>query len=240
MDSFRTCRTALALGLTLIIAPATFAADALTDAMQAAYAPYRAALFRTNNKAQAESEQAIAQARQAWADIIARYAKQPPAPYDRDPTAAATLAEVAAVYASAAKQIATTQLVPAHETLEKARDLMSELRRRNGVVVFSDHMNAYHEQMEHVLNEGPAQLATTQGAQKLLARVGALDYLAERLRSHAPAALAANPDFVALQQQVQGSVVALRDALVLQDLAAAKLALEKVKKPYSQMFLKFG
>jgi len=39
---------------------------------------------------------------------------------------------------------------------------------------------------------------------------------------------------------VQGSVVALRDALVLQDLAAAKLALEKVKKPYSQMFLKFG
>ena len=36
--------------------------------MQAAYAPYRAALFRTNSKAQAESEQAIAQARQAWAD----------------------------------------------------------------------------------------------------------------------------------------------------------------------------
>ncbi len=55
--------------------------SALTDAMQAAYAPYRDVLFRTNSKAQAESEQALAQARRAWADIVARFAKQPPAPY---------------------------------------------------------------------------------------------------------------------------------------------------------------
>jgi site-specific recombinase len=117
---------------------------------------------------------------------------------------------------------------------------MSDLRRRNGVVVFSDHMNAYHAQMEHVLIDGPAQLATPQGAMALLAQVGALDYLAARLRSEAPAALLANPDFVALQQQVQASVAAVRDALVRQDPAAAKAAMDKVKKPYSQMFLKFG
>ncbi|MEQ1593944.1 MAG: hypothetical protein ABL985_02490 [Casimicrobium sp.] len=240
MNPFHTVRAALALSATLTLAPVTLAADALTDAMQAAYAPYRAALFRTNNKAQAESEQAMSQARQAWADISARYAMKPPAPYDRDPTVAATLADVAAVYDAATKQIAATQLVPAHETLEKARDLMSELRRRNGVVTFSDHMNAYHEQMEHVLIDGPAQLASAQGGQKLLASVGALDYLAARLRTQAPAALTANPEFVALQQQVQNSVAGLRDALVKQDLAAAKSALDKVKKPYSQMFLKFG
>jgi hypothetical protein len=243
MNTLRTWPAALALAAsvaaTLAATPA-MAADALTDAMQAAYAPYRAVLFRTNNKAQAESEQTMAQARQAWAELSARYARQPPAPYDRDPGVATTLAEVAAVYEAAAKQIAATQLVPAHDTLEKARDLMSDLRRRNGVVVFSDHMNAYHAQMEHVLNDGPAQLATPQGAMALLAQVGALDYLAARLRSEAPAALLANPDFVALQQQVQASVAAVRDALVRQDPAAAKAAMDKVKKPYSQMFLKFG
>jgi hypothetical protein len=240
MNPYRTWPAALALAASLAAIPACQAADALTDAMQAAYVPYRAVLFRTNSKAQAESEQAMAQARQAWADIVARYARQPPAPYDRDAAVAGTLAEVDAVYAAAAQQIAARQLVPAHETLERARDLMSDLRRRNGVVVFSDHMNEYHEQMERVLAEGPAQLGSVQGAQALLARVGALEYLAGRLHSEAPAALKAHPDFLPLQQQVQGSVAAVREALVRQDLAAARAALDKVKKPYSQLFLKFG
>lgn len=240
MNTFRTLPAVLVLAATLAAAPGAFAADALTDAMQAAYAPYRAVLYRTNNKAQAESEQTMAQTRQAWADIVARFARQPPAPYDRDPAVAATLAEVAAVYEAAAKQIAANQLVPAHDTLEKARELMAELRRRNGVVVFSDHMNAYHAQMEHVFIDGPAELATPQGAQGLLAQVGALDYLAARLRSEAPAALLANPEFVSLQQQVQGAVASVRDALVRQDVAAAKAAIAKLKKPYSQLFLKFG
>ena len=74
----------------------------------------------------------------------------------------------------------------------------------------------------------------------MLARVGALEYLAGRLRSEAPATLKANPDFAPLQQQVQDSVAAVREALVRQDLAAARAALDKVKKPYSQLFLKFG
>ena len=243
MNTLRTWPAAMALAATLaatLAAPTAFAADTLTDAMQAAYAPYRAVLFRTNSKAQAESEQTMAQTRQAWADLTARYARQPPAPYDRDPAVATTLAEVAAVYEAATQQIAARQLVPAHDTLEKARELMSDLRRRNGVVVFSDHMNEYHTQMEHVLTDGPAQLATPQGAQALLGQVGALDYLATRLHSEAPAALRADPEFVALQQQVRSSVAAVRDALAQQDMAAAKAALDKLKKPYSQMFLKFG
>jgi hypothetical protein len=240
MNHSRTWLAALALLVGMAAVPGSHAADALTDAIEAAYVPYRVVLFRTNSKAQAESEQALAQARQAWAAIVTRFARQPPAPYDRDPGVAGTLAEVAAVYDTAGRQIAAGQLTPAHETLEKARDLMAELRRRNGVVVFSDHMNEYHEQMEHVLIEGPAQLATVQGAQGLLARVGALEYLAGRLLSAAPAALKANPEFTSLHQQVLASVVAVRDALVRQDAAAARAAMEKVKKPYSQMFLKFG
>ena len=51
-------------GLFVILAaalmhPAAFGADEATDAMQAAYASYRVALYRTNSKAQAESEQAF-------------------------------------------------------------------------------------------------------------------------------------------------------------------------------------
>lgn len=216
------------------------AADAVTDAMQAAYAPYRAALFRTNSKAQAESEQAIAAARSQWRALSERHGAKPGAPYDRDPAFAATLKQVDEVYARAEAQIAARQLPEAHETLEKARDLLSDLRRRNNVVVFSDHMNAYHEQMEHVLIEGPKVLAQPAGLLELAAWAGTLDYLARRVRSEAPAALSQDAEFKSLTEALIASVNGLRGAVTRQDEAAVREAIGKLKGPYSRLFLKFG
>lgn len=224
----------------VLLAPVAWAADAATDAMQAAYAPYRVVLFRTNSKAQAESEQAIAHARQSWQSVIDRFAVRPPAPYERDSAFGATLTQVASVYAKAAEQIRDKQLAEAHETLEAARDLLAELRRRNNVVVYSDHMNAYHAEMEHVLMEGPRELASAQGAMLLMARIGVLQHLAQRLRSEAPAGLTGDPEFAPLLQAVESSVAALRTATLSQDTAAIQRALGALKGPYSKLFLKFG
>lgn len=228
----------LALG-SLAALPA-FSADLVTDAMQAAYAPYRAALYRTNSKAQFESEQAIAQAQQAWKAIADRYAAKPPAPYDRDPEFAHSLAQVAAVYERAAQQIRDKSLAQAHETLERARDLMADLRHRNDVVAYSDHMNAYHAEMEKVLVKGAETLASPQGPLLLMERVGTLDYLAHRLRTEAPATLLREPEFAPLLEAVEASVAALRSAVLSQDGAAVRAAVGKLKGPYGRMFLKFG
>jgi hypothetical protein len=216
------------------------AADPVTDAMQAAYAPYRAALFRTNSKAQPESEQAIAQAQQAWKAISERFAGKPSAPYDRDPEFAKSLAQVAAVYERAAQQIGDRRLADAHETLEQVRDLIAGLRRRNDVVVFSDHMNAYHAEMEHVLQQAQQVTGSSRDLMLLMARVGTLEYLARRLRSEASAALLREPDFQPLLDTVEASVAALRAAVLSQDAAAIRAAIDKLKGPYSRMFLKFG
>jgi hypothetical protein len=117
------------------------------------------------------------------------------------------------------------------------------MRQRNQVVVFSDHMNAYHEQMEHVLTAGPGLLggSGTSGSFTALAlEVGALQHLAGRLSSQADAGLRANPEFNTLLKAVQQSVADLRAAVLAQDAAAAKAALGKVKGPYSRLFLRFG
>lgn len=219
---------------------AAHAADPATDAMQQAYAPYRAALFRTNSQAQAESVQAIAQARQAWQSIIERFGKQPPLPYAGDAAFGSTLADVARVYVQAAHEIEAGQLTQAHETLERVRDLLAELRQRNGVVVYSDHMNAYHAEMEHVLQQGKALAATPEGRLTLIERVGVLGYLADRLRSEAPSSLAGNASFTQALSSLEASVSALRRAALAQDPAAIGQALGQLKKPYSQLFLKFG
>ncbi|NWG74344.1 MAG: hypothetical protein HXY24_07020 [Rubrivivax sp.] len=217
------------------------AADPATDAMQAAYAPYRVALFRTNGKSQPESEQAMADAMRAWATVVERFAAAPPAPYASDARFAATVNDVAAVYREADRLVRAGRLTEAHEELEKVRGLLADLRQRNGVVVFSDHMNAYHAEMEHVIGDGPKLLREPQGALLLMARVGALEYLAERLRTQAPPALQADAEFAAGQKAVEGSVATLKRALLDgQDAAAVERAIGALKGPYSRLFLKFG
>jgi hypothetical protein len=235
----------LARGLTVALAAllcgaAAHAADPATDAMLAAYVPYRAALFRTNSAAQAESERALADAQRAWQVVQQRFAAAPPVPYAGDAGFAATLQQVATVYTEADRLVRAGQLPQAHDALEQVRDLLADLRQRNGVVVFSDAMNDYHAEMEHVLGEGPKALQQSQGWMQLMARAGTLDYLAARLIQQAGTALKANAEFTQGQRAVAESVAALRAALLAQDAAAVQKALSGLKGPYSRLFLKFG
>lgn len=48
-------------------------------------------------------------------------------------------------------EIAVDDLPKAHVTLEGIRSEIGELHDRNGMVSFSDRMNAYHARMEEVL-----------------------------------------------------------------------------------------
>lgn len=235
-------KTAIFAGCSLVaLASQTVqAADPATDAMQAAYAPYRVALFKTNSNSQAEAQQAVVQAQDAWGKVVAQFASKPPPPYDRDTAFGTALAQVSGVYTAAAQQVATNQLSAAHDTLEKARDILAAVRQRNQVVVYSDHMNAYHAQMEYVLIDGSKQLPQPGGLPLLTADVGALRYLAKRLSSEAPANYQSNPEFAELLRAVDKSVTDLQAALWAQDAAAAKAAMAKVKAPYSKLFLKFG
>lgn len=216
------------------------AADPLTDAIQAAYAPYREALFKTNSQSPSEAAQAMARARQAWSGIIQDYGMKAPAPYDRDPAVAGSLNDVAQVYEKAGAQIDRNDLAAAHETLEHAREIIAALRHRNQVVTFSDHMNAYHARMEVVLEHGAEMLKGAEGITALAFEAGSLDYLAARLASEAPADLAKSEDFRSLIKGVESSVADLKAALLARNPQAAQAALGKLKAPYSRLFLKFG
>ena len=216
------------------------AADPVTEAMQKTYVPYRVALFKTNNKAQEDSRQAVLQAQQGWSRMTSEFGGSPPAPYAGDAGFAASLTGVSRVYVKALEQIDRNQLVQAHDTLEEVREIMADLRRRNQVVVFSDHMNAYHAEMEHFLNDGEKILGAQNGLLELTAKAGALDYLSKRLKSEAPASLLQNEEFTTLLKAVEKSVADLKAALFAQDLVNVKEAIGKLKQPYSRMFIKFG
>lgn len=238
MTSFRPC--AAALGAALFCTPAARAADPVTDALQAAYAPYRQALFRTNGRDAAAAQAALDEAQRRWQALADNYASGAPAPYAADAQWAATLREVSAVYARADPQVKGGQLAQAHETLERVRDLLAALRQRNQVVVYSDAMNAYHEVMERVVGGSGPWLEQADGWWVLMAEVGKLEYLADRLETQAPAERKGDADFVAARKAVAESVAALRAAVRAQDKAAARDAIGKLKPPYSRLFLRWG
>ena len=75
---------------------------------------------------------------------------------------------------------------------------------------------------------------------QLTAQVGALEFLAGRLKSEAPADYLKNEEFNALNKAVEKSVADLKAALFSQDATKVKEAISKVKGPYSKMFIKFG
>ncbi len=230
---------ALVLLGALATAP-TQAADAVTDAIQVAYAPYRQALFRTNGGSQAQAQQALDAARQAWKDLRERVGSRPGAPYERDAAFGETLQRVAQVYDKAAEEVAAGQLSPGHETLEQTRDLLADLRQRNGVVTYSDAMNAYHAEMERLLVEGPRWMASPQAEARMAAQVGVLEYLSSRLRTLAPPDLRRVASFEALLKDVEASVAALGKASLEGDLPGLKEAMARLKAPYSKLFLNFG
>ncbi len=216
------------------------AADPLTLAMQETYAPYRVALFKTNAKAQEDARKAVIQAQQGWVRLTGQFGANPPPPYAGDGELAASLASVAKVYGKALREIESNQLAEAHETLEEVRDVMADMRRRNQVIVFSDHMNAYHAEMEHVLKESETVLAGPNGMLVLMAKVGTLEYLAGRVKSEAPANLQRNDEFVVMHKALEKSVADVKAALFAQDSTKVKDAISKLKQPYSKMFIKFG
>jgi hypothetical protein len=216
------------------------AADAVTEAMQAANAPYRMALYKTNGKSADEALQALVQAQKSWAQLGAQFGSKPVAPYDRDSAFAASVQEVSKVYIQAVAEVNAGQLTTAHNTLERVREVMSDMRQRNNVVVFSDHMNAYHAQMEVIMIHGSDTLAEPKGLLRLTAQSGALTYLAKQMAIQAPESLSKNTEFTGLLAAVNQSVATLESALLNQDTAAIKDAIGKLKGPYSKFFSKFG
>lgn len=231
---------AIGLAASMSFGVLAHAADPVTDAMQAANAPYRMALYKTNGKSQEEAQQALIQAQKAWAQLGSQFGVKPPAPYDRDTAFSASVAEVTKVYTQALAEVNGGQLTNAHNTLEQVREVMADMRQRNNVVIFSDHMNAYHAQMEVIMIHGNDTLAQPKGMLMLTAQTGALSYLVKQLGLQASATLNKNAEFTSLLAAVNQSVASLEAAVLNQDTTAVKEAMGKLKGPYSKLFAKFG
>jgi hypothetical protein len=242
----RKYRTSLAL-LSLIVLAIVANSDAETSFQQfykqqnEAYAKYRAALFQTNKNDREASLKATAQFLQQWDAIVQQYAASPPEIFAADSTWKATLEKITEIAVKGKTEIEAGDLAEAHETLEAIRDEFTELRRKNHVVVFSDHMNTYHEVMEHLLLAGysPTKLDAA-ALNSIREQLAVLEFLAEQIKLNAPQEYRSNEAYQKLENGLFASVKSLREALENNEPQEIIKAIQNLKPPYAKLFLNFG
>ena len=205
--------------------------------MRQAYGDYRAALFTTSAGDAQKATGAINGFKAKWS-ALAEANMTPPPQYADDAEYAATLTKVAEIVDDAGSQVGEGKLAEAHETLEAIRDQIGALHERNGIIGFSDRMNAYHAKMEDVLARDYTGFDAA-GMGLLREDAAVLDYLAGQIASHPPAE-ASDPVFGELLSGMQASVAALMAAVRDGDSEAAAKAVGGLKVPYSKLFVKFG
>lgn len=206
-----------------------------------AYAKYRAALFQTNKKDKDASLKATSMFLQQWNMLIQQYADTPPEIYAADPEWKTTLETIAAIAAKGKGEIEAGNLAEAHETLEGIRDKFTALRKRNHVIVFSDHINTYHEVMEHLLEAGyTAENIDTAALNSIREQLGVLEFLAETIQEHAPQEYRHDEKYQQLEQGLFASIKALREAMEKNSPEEISTAIQNLKAPYSKLFLNFG
>ena len=160
------------------------------NAYRQMYGAYRTALFKTNTGDVGASTGAMANFTNQFDALSATYAAAPPPQYEDDPLWGDAMTEVTRLAAAAKARIDAGDLAQAHETLEGVREVFSALHLRNGVQTFSDRMNAYHAEMEHLL---ALDMAVLDGAMmsEIHERAAVLSYLAVVVIALPPADAAA-------------------------------------------------
>lgn len=235
----------IALCLTLGIASLSGAADNLflqfNADVDSAYANYRKALFHTNKKNKEKSGKANESFIHQWKEIKQTYGQTPPEVFSSDLKWNSTLSKIEEIAQNSSKQIEEGHLAEAHETLEAIRDELTDLRKRNSVIVFSDHVNNYHEVMEGLLVEGytPDKI-NEQAIVTIQGQLVLLDYLVQAIKENSPSTYRQNKQYQQLERGLFESLDALNEAIKSKNPEAISTCIKMLKPAYAKLFVNFG
>jgi hypothetical protein len=162
-----------------------------------------------------------------------------PPQYADDPKWSDTVLAVDRIIAAAKVASVGGDLAKSHHILEEIRDQLGSLRSRNGVIIFSDRMNAYHEKMEQILMGKYGDFDSV-GLGAVREDAVVLSYLADQIELHPPLGFAQDATYKEALAALKASVEALPHAARAGDKTAVQRAISMLKVPYSKLFLKYG
>lgn len=239
-------RFALALALFAALAlPAVARAEgtaAFLEASAEAYAPYRGAMAYLHTGNHGLAGLALDAMAARWAGLCDRFWDQPPEGFAKDPAWRASLDGITGRIAAARAKLEAGDADGAETALGPVRADLGNLRRRNGIVTFSDRVDAFSVAMETmwVHRRTPPDMADPR-------TIAALDEQARLLRqalvnvaAEPPASTAADPQFRRLIAGSFESVGTIDRAIETQDRALLIGALREIRSSERLLWMNFG
>ena len=215
---------------------------AFNEAFAGAWGHYRQAVFygRTGNAAVAALELDAFTAK--WSALVARFGDDRPDAVAGDTAWQETLQSIGATAGQGLEQLDAGDLEAAKTTLAPIREIAGEMRRRNGVAVYSDHVDELSAAMD-VLAGYRREIKDLGGAEavaRVTRQAAVVAYLFEKCDARAPAATGNDPEFRRLIDGARESTGKLWAALETGDIRLYRIAIGELRSYERILFLRFG
>lgn len=235
----------IAVLLAVVLNPAVAAASelgAFNAEFAQAYPSYRQAMFylRSDNQAVAALELDGFVAR--WDALVERWAGNPPDTYADDPAWAEALRDVAARGRRALALLDAGDGAGATAALAPVRGLLGELRRRNGVAIFSDCIDELSAAMDVFARHRREldDLTDAEAAEPVRRHAAVVAWLFDRCDRRAPEAIAKDSEFRRLMDGAKVSMDKVWAAFETGDSRLYRIGIGELRSFERILFLRFG
>lgn len=217
-------------------------ADAFEDGVADTYAAFRTATsyLRTGNAGLASLD--LAEASDEWDALSASAQTDPPAAYTRDPKFKNTLKEVSRLLSETLALAEAGESKQAYQTVLPVRDLIYDLRQRNGQRVYADcitDLNAVMDEM-YIYRHDPPDF-TKPDVHSHSAKVQKkYKKVLDECIGMAPASYSDNPEFVRLMESTKQSTEAMAEAISAKNTASYISILRELRSFDRIIFFRFG
>lgn len=202
-----------------------------------AWAHYRSALHHSGRSGEAQvAKVELAAFLDSWRSMQERWGHRPPPQYSEETEWKETIEAVAGIAARAIVELERKDPDDARSTLDEVGAVLADLRRRNNVVAFSDHMIEFAHALEDAIG---AETPSARSAPARRDQMAVLRYLAERIQKNAPHSLQQDPDFSKMADNLQANIQRAR-TLAEGKAEGLDRALAAIRASFERLQLKFG
>lgn len=233
--------TAVLLGVVPQQVPAS-ELGAFNDAFADAYGHYRQAVFygRTGNVAVAALE--LDEFAAKWSALAIRFGDDPPDAFAGDTAWNDTLSSIGEIARQGLEAFDAGDVAAATQALAPVRGIAGELRRRNGVTVYSDDVDELSAAMDVLAGyrRDVKDLGEPEAAAKVTRQAAVVSYLFEKCDARAPDAFRNDPEFRRLVDGARESMDKLRASLRTRDIRLYRIGIGELRSYERILFLRFG
>jgi hypothetical protein len=215
---------------------------AFNDAFADAWAHYRQAVFygRSGNVGVAalELDDFVAK----WSVLAARFGDNPPDAFAEDLSWKSTLDSIGAIARQGLGQLDGGDVEGANKTLAPVRGIVGDLRRRNSVRVYSDHVDELSAAMDilAVYRREVKELGEPDARARVTKQAAIVAYLFDKCDARAPTAVRVDPEFRRLIDGARESMSKLWLSLGTGDIRLYRVGIGELRSYERILFLRFG